>query len=162
MRYYAGVTPHFGKWKKSSGSNRKSAVLHYFDNSPTAGVSTPARRLRQYLAKRVARGDRITFVRHSTGGLDIRRLLCDLAAAKQADVKMRYAVDGTKDTAFAVASAEILRMVKRIVFLSVPQFSKSRALQPRDARVGKGRVGGARHPDTLSQPGRGRSTSIPR
>ena len=127
MEYYAGVTPHFGEWKKAGGRERQAVVLHYFDNFPTASVATRSKRLRSYLAKRLARGeflpgDKIALVGHSTGGLDIRRLLWDLAADHEADAKARYAVDGTQGSPFAVAPLEILKMVDRVVFLSVPQF----------------------------------------
>ena len=53
MDYYAGVTPIFCQWQ----SKYPSAVLHYFDNFPTAAVKTRAQRLRDYLAKRIARGE---------------------------------------------------------------------------------------------------------
>ncbi|HVP53690.1 MAG TPA: hypothetical protein VMU45_01760 [Candidatus Eisenbacteria bacterium] len=127
LEYYARVTPHFGEWKKAGGSERQAAVLHYFDNFPTAAVVTRSKRLRNYLAKRIARGeflpdDRIALVGHSTGGLDIRRLLWDLVADYKTDAKTRYAVDGTRGSDFAVAPAEILDRIARVVFLSVPQF----------------------------------------
>ena len=74
IEYYAGVTRIFQQWNTG-----KSAVLHYFDNLPTAAVVTRATRLQGYLAKRMARGeiledDDIILVGHSTGGLDIRQL----------------------------------------------------------------------------------------
>ena len=78
LEYYAGVTPQFRAWKKSGANPRAPhTVLHYFDNFPTAAVATRARRLRDYLAKRVARGefldgDKLALVGHSTGGLDIQ------------------------------------------------------------------------------------------
>jgi pimeloyl-ACP methyl ester carboxylesterase len=93
-------------------------VLHYFDNFPTAAVVTRATRLRGYLARRIARGeisisDDVILVGHSTGGLDIRRLLWDLHHRRQPIV-----VDGgTK-----VEPARILKRVRRVVFLSVPQW----------------------------------------
>jgi hypothetical protein len=57
---------------------KSSAPL--FRQFPTAAVVTGATRLRGYLARRIARGeisisDDVILVGHSTGGLDIRRLL---------------------------------------------------------------------------------------
>lgn len=127
LEYYARVTPQFREWKKARGGDSLNGVLHYFDNFPTAAVVTRATRLREYLAKRIARGeflrdDSIALVGHSTGGLDIRRLLWELAVDHQRDADVRYAVDGTHGSPFAVPPAEILRLVNRVVFLSVPQF----------------------------------------
>ncbi len=78
VEYYAGVTSLFQSWR-----DHNPVVLHYFDNLPTAAVTTRAARLRAYLAKRMARheilpNDKIVLVGHSTGGLDIRQLICDL------------------------------------------------------------------------------------
>ena len=116
LEYYAGITPLFRQWQ-----NRRKArpvVLHYFDNFPTAAVSTRAARLRSYLAKRVARGefsrgDTVALVGHSTGGLDIRRLLSELSQADEP-----IPVDGGS----GVEPSAILAMVNRVVFLSVPQW----------------------------------------
>ena len=126
--------------KEQRGANREHVVLHYFDNFPTAAVSTRARRLRGYLAKRIARGeflphDSIALVGHSTGGLDIRRLLCDLVADQDADT--RYPVDGTHGSRFTVSAADILLMVRRIVFLSVPQFGSNIADWVRGHSLGR-------------------------
>jgi len=76
LHYYNGVTALRGKLP---------LALHYFDNLPTAAVDTRAKRLRRYLAKLVDRnivesGDRVVLVGHSTGGLDIRRVVRDLDA----------------------------------------------------------------------------------
>ena len=78
VEYYAGVTSLFQTWSDSA-----PAVLHYFDNLPTAAVRTRAKRLCAYLAKRIVRGeildgDKVVLVGHSTGGLDIRQLMRDL------------------------------------------------------------------------------------
>lgn len=110
LRYYAGVTPIFRVWQKS----RDDVALHYFDNLPTAAVATRAKALRLFLAKRFARGefaraDRIALVGHSTGGLDVRRLLLDLESSK--DV-----VDGCE-----VSGAQLLERISRLAFMSVPQ-----------------------------------------
>jgi triacylglycerol esterase/lipase EstA (alpha/beta hydrolase family) len=77
VNYYAGITRLFQRWVKRHP--QADAMLHYFDNLPTAAVVTRAERLRKYLAKRMARGEmrdgeNIILVGHSTGGLDIRRL----------------------------------------------------------------------------------------
>jgi hypothetical protein len=121
LQYYAGLTPLFRTWKRAD-DRRGNAVLHYFDSFPTAAVVTRAARLRSYLAKRIARGeiqsgDRVSLVGHSTGGLDIRRLLRDLAECPHNAI----AVDGGEGTACTVAWGDILGFVHRVVFLSVPQ-----------------------------------------
>jgi triacylglycerol lipase len=114
IEYYAGVTRIFQQWNTG-----KSAVLHYFDNLPTAAVVTRATRLQSYLAKRMARGeilegDDIILVGHSTGGLDIRQLLSDLHDRHTPEVH----VDG----GIPVHSADIRQRVGRVVFLSVPHW----------------------------------------
>ena len=119
LEYYAGVTPVFDVWRRQTSDRR--ATIHYFDNLPTAGVRTRAKRLRSFLAKRIARGafqagDRLALVGHSTGGLDIRQLLIDLRQDPKHD-----AVDGTQAATGAVPPGAILDMLQRIVFLSVPQ-----------------------------------------
>jgi hypothetical protein len=122
LEYYAGVTPLFREWQETCATG---AVLHYFDNLPTAGVATRAARLRRWLAKRYARGeiqpqDEIALVGHSTGGLDIRRALSDLdAEATRGEARLR--VDGDKKAALGVAPGALLERVRRVVFLSVPQ-----------------------------------------
>ena len=102
-------------FRRGSAGNQ---VLHYFDNFPTAAVVTRATRLRIYLARRIARGeismsDDVILVGHSTGGLDIRRLLWDLHHRRQPIV-----VDGGAK----VEPARILKCVRRVVFLSVPHW----------------------------------------
>ena len=116
LGYFAGVTRQFQKWQQSGQA--APAVLHYFDNFPTAAVATRAERLRKYLAKRIARrefqrGDALALVGHSTGGLDIRWLLWNLTKPHQQEI----VVDGV-----SVSAAEIFQMVSRLVFLSVPQW----------------------------------------
>src|SRR6516162_6801031 len=123
MEYYAGVTPIFRLWQRK----QPAAVLHYFDNFPTAAVKTRAQRLRDYLAKRIARGefleeDQIALVGHSTAGLDIRQLLMNLASDDAGTTPSSYAVDGTFGTSFTVAPGDILRRIHRVVFLAVPHF----------------------------------------
>src|ERR1051326_444233 len=108
LEYYAGVTPLFPQLG--------DAVLHYFDNFPTAAVATRAARLLGWLNKRSARGeikpeDHITLIGHSTGGLDIRRLILDLDRQPA-----HVAVDGGA----RVEPEAVLRAIRRVVFLSVP------------------------------------------
>ena len=138
LEYYAGVTPQFRSWKELGHDD---VVLHYFDNFPTAAVVTRATRLRNYLAKRVARGeflcdDWLALVGHSTGGLDIRRLLWDLSTS----ASQEYGVDGTHDSDFAVAAKDILRLIKRVVFLSVPQWGTNIADWVRTYGIGRALV----------------------
>ena len=142
LEYYAGVTPQFRRWKKAAGSDGQSVVLHYFDNFPTAAVVTRAALLRRYLTKRIARGeflqhDALALVGHSTGGLDIRQLIWGLAAELQLNAGLKYPVDGTQDTSFAVPGTELLRMLNRVVFLSVPQFGTNIADWVRDHDLGR-------------------------
>jgi hypothetical protein len=118
LEYYSGITPLFRAWR---GREASSAVLHYFDGLPTAGVGVRARRLRSYLGKRVARGefqpgDRLCLVGHSTGGLDIRRLLLDLDRDGAGDE-----VDGPRSVGVDVPRGALLELLERVVFLSVPQ-----------------------------------------
>jgi hypothetical protein len=115
LEYYSGVTQLFRHL--FSASDR--VVLHYFDNLPTAAVVTRAARLRNYLAKRIARGeilhgDDLVLVGHSTGGLDIRQLVWDLARHREQDVL----VDG----GVKVRRKQILALLRRVVFLSVPHW----------------------------------------
>jgi triacylglycerol lipase len=126
IEYYAGVTPVFRDWANAGGpgSSVSCATLRYFDNLPTAAVKTRAAKLHDYLAKRVARrefqpGDRIALVGHSTGGLDIRQLLTDLATASA--VKGVRPIDGDAHRAAAVVEADLLASIERLGFLSVPQ-----------------------------------------
>jgi triacylglycerol lipase len=121
MEYYAGVTPLFH-------SRTGNEVLHYFDNLPTAAVVTRATRLREYLAKRMARGeilphDDVILVGHSTGGLDIRYLLWDLHHRAHPDV-----VDG----GVSVEAGKIRESIRRVVFLSVPHWGTNIADWVRD------------------------------
>ena len=142
LEYYAGVTPQFRHWKERGATNREHVVLHYFDNFPTAAVTTRARRLRDYLAKRIVRGeflpgDSVALVGHSTGGLDIRRLLWDLGDEIKKNADTHYSVDGTDGSPFTVTAAALLGMVKRIVFLSVPQFGTNIADWVRTYTIGR-------------------------
>jgi hypothetical protein len=120
LEYYAGITPLFRDWAAARGRGPRCA-LHYFDNLPTAAVETRATRLRAHLARRLARGliqpgDEVALVGHSTGGLDIRRLIWDLAHQREP-----ITVDGPRGAALAVEPAALLALVRRVVFLSVPQ-----------------------------------------
>jgi len=118
IEYYAGVTSVFQQWngKRKAG---EPAVLHYFDNLPTAAVVTRAARLRSYLAKRMARGeilkdDDVVLVGHSTGGLDIRQLISDLHDLENPEA--------TADGGIRLKRADIRKRVSRVVFLSSPQW----------------------------------------
>ena len=131
LEYFAGVTAQFQAWQQ--GAREVRAVLHYFDNFPTAAVITRAGRLRKYLAKRIARrefepGDSLALVGHSTGGLDIRWLLWELTGPGHEDIL----VDGV-----TVPAAEILKMVRRLVFLSVPQWGTNIADWVRSYKSGR-------------------------
>ena len=117
VNYYAGITELFQQW--TDAHPQADAVLHYFDNLPTAAVVTRAQRLRKYLAKRRARGeirphDDIILIGHSTGGLDIRQLICDLDDARNAQIL----VDG----GWPIKAEELRSCIKKVVFLSVPHW----------------------------------------
>lgn len=119
--YYAGVTSLFRSWR--SRCDRPEATLHYFDNFPTASVSMRAERLRVFLGKRIARGeiaphDEVTLLGHSTGGLDIRRLLLDLLQAHETTVV---------DDRLVLAHDELLAPIRRAVFISVPHYGSNLA-----------------------------------
>ena len=137
LEYYAGVTDAYRRWcDKTAKSRRRAVVLHYFDNLPTAAVATRAERLRAYLAKRIARGeiqteDKIALVGHSTGGLDIRRMLFAKENTRQERVLHLDGGDrsdstarlrGAVRTAVEVRQSDICRAVDCLVFLSVPQW----------------------------------------
>jgi len=124
LDYYAGVTQVFDRWAQGSGREGRRASIHYFDNFPTASVQHRAKRLREYLAARVARGefspgDRLALVGHSTGGLDIRRALRDMALRRDAVI--------VRDGCCEVRHAQILELTERIAFLSVPHFGTNLA-----------------------------------
>ena len=114
VQYYTGVTSLFQTWRNST-----PAVLHYFDNLPTAAVRTRAKRLCAFLAKRMVRGqflegDKVVLVGHSTGGLDIRQLMRDLHDCRDLPV---YADGGTSVTGRGIRSR-----IDTVVFLSVPHW----------------------------------------
>jgi hypothetical protein len=124
IQYYTGITSFVDRWQNDpSGDNldlRRTVELHYFDNLPTAAVVTRADRLKNYLAKRIARGsfqscDKLILIGHSTGGLDIRKLLQDLRLHPDEPIPV-------DNDANAVMASEILHVMSRIVFLSVPQY----------------------------------------
>jgi hypothetical protein len=135
LEYYAGVTPVFRDWMRQQPSRRR-AVLHFFDNFPTASVETRASRLRSYLAKLIARGvvqgnDELALVGHSTGGLDIRRVLLDLAAAPEGLDHL----DGDRRASADVRAGTLLGLVRRVAFLSVPQWGTNIADWVRSYRL---------------------------
>lgn len=134
INYYAGTSRLFRTWllEQIDGSVGQRTVLHYFDNLPSGAVATRAARLHSYLAKRVVRnefapGDTIVLVGHSTGGLDIRHLLMDLA--KPGEIH----VDGSARDNIRLGNAELLHMIRRVVFLSTPHYGSNIA----DDWVGK-------------------------
>ena len=113
VQYYAGITGLFQSWKKHNPN--LPVVLHYFDNLPTAAVSSRAFRLRTYIGKRIARGeilehDKIVLVGHSTGGLDIRRLICDLGDQRNPFTQ----VDGGQ----MLPNQQIREALRAVAFLS--------------------------------------------
>ena len=119
LDYYAGVTQVFDSWNDPANQDPRRVSIHYFDNFPTASVELRATRLRGYIAERIARGefapgDTLALIGHSTGGLDIRKALFDMAADEAAVL--------TVDGCCPVRHDEILAMTKRIAFLSVPQY----------------------------------------
>jgi hypothetical protein len=138
IEYYAGTTALFESWRRT-GKN-EHAVLHYFDNLPTAGVVTRARHLKKFLAKLIARNivnrnDSIVLIGHSTGGLDIRQLLLDLTNPSLAEAAAQTggnssapkgpglvtSVDGGLGTATDLPHTELRKKIRRVIFLSVPQ-----------------------------------------
>jgi triacylglycerol lipase len=129
LEYYAGTTRVFQAWRQAAAQHpaARQAVLHYFDNFPTAGVKTRAALLREFIAKRLARNDireaedRIVLIGHSTGGLDIRQLLCDLTGSTLESAPGHVSVDGSRENAVELDGARLRRLIERVVFLSVPQ-----------------------------------------
>jgi len=125
LHYYAGVSTAF---------NRRSepAVLHYFENLPTAAVPTRARCLEDFLVKLVKRrdvqqGDKIVLIGHSTGGLDIRYLLHELGRLQKSPSRARTRADARlnrdKQEPESIDPYQTLRdAIHRVVFLSVPHF----------------------------------------
>lgn len=113
VEYYSGVTSVYNDWNR----NRLPVTLHDFRNLPSAAVTTRATKLLKYLGKRIARGeildgDAIVLVGHSTGGLDIRQLICDLHKRENQRIHI--------DSGYVVTSQQIREHLKGVVFLSVP------------------------------------------
>ena len=122
VNYYAGVTDLFNP--RPGQHPPPGAVLHYFENLPTAAVVTRAQRLRNYLAKRIARGeirddDDIILIGHSTGGLDIRQLICDLHPSSDDARNAQIRVDGVHRP---IRAKQLRDRIKKVVFLSVPHW----------------------------------------
>ncbi|MFT3927740.1 MAG: hypothetical protein QM778_34755 [Myxococcales bacterium] len=118
LPYYAGISAVFQEWAQERGA--RDVAIHYFDNFPTASVSLRAERLLHFLAKKVLRGefaegDRVVLVGHSTGALDMRRLLYRLTTEDPSGFV-------TLDGACKMAHADILRFIQRLCFLSAPHF----------------------------------------
>lgn len=134
LQYYAGLTPLLARWQDEGPDARRRVTLHYFDNLPAASVHARALRLRDYLAKRVARrefrvGDHLVLVGHSTGGLDVRALLRRLSAGGGAGVSH---VDGGRYDAVVVEDRRLLAMIRGVAFLSVPHLGTNSASWVRD------------------------------
>ncbi|MDI1483408.1 hypothetical protein [Polyangium sp. y55x31] len=96
LRYYHGVTEVL----RAAG-----LVVHYFPNLPLASVDTRARALREWLIELQRRGifedgDDLHLVGHSTGGLDLRMLLHDLAADPRDDGPRRGLLDAVRTAQF--------------------------------------------------------------
>jgi hypothetical protein len=122
LAYYAGVTQAFAAWRAAGGAGARPVALHYFDNFPTASVEMRAERLRKFVAKKILRGeiggdDELVLVGHSTGGLDIRRMLADLTRGEPSYV----------DSSLRVEAQQVLARCRRLVFLSVPHFGTTLA-----------------------------------
>lgn len=122
VEYYSGVTDLFQELRAENAPLLAAPlVLHYFDNLPTAAVATRAGRLLRYLAKRMARGeildtDRVVLVGHSTGGLDIRKLIWDLHETINASQRVHV------DSGYGVDAQAIRNCIQGVVFLSVPHW----------------------------------------
>ena len=112
LNYYAGTMEVFERFRAASA---EPVALHYFDNFPTASVAVRANRLRLFLVKMMQRGaiqpgEPIALVGHSTGGLDIRKLLWDLARTEKAK----------GDPQAQQQEPDLLGAIRRVVLLSVP------------------------------------------
>ncbi|HET6338950.1 MAG TPA: hypothetical protein VFG30_37280 [Polyangiales bacterium] len=124
VHYYAGTSGVFRKWLSTQQGTTRRTVLHYFDSLPSGAVATRAERLHRYLSKRIARNefqpdDRIVLVGHSTGGLDIRHLLMDLAKPGASSV------DGSAQDSIRITNEQILGMIRRVVFVSTPHYGSN-------------------------------------
>jgi len=129
LPYYAGLLTPFQRSVEALGANAPEAALHYFENVPTAGVTTRASILARWLAKRVLRGefgpgDRVVLIGHSTGGLDIRALIRGLARhAEGGQTHLVFDVPGearATDRHRQQLAADVLELVRRAVFISAP------------------------------------------
>jgi triacylglycerol lipase len=126
IEYYAGITDVFQAWCAQRHAQHywgNRVVVHYFDNLPTAGVTTRAQLLREYLTSRARRhefrlgADRIALIAHSTGCLDARQLLVDLHALRGHPTSRR-GVEAKSREHFE--GEELLELISRVVFLSAP------------------------------------------
>lgn len=119
LEYYSGVTDVFAAWSGEAGN--PDVALHYFENVPTASVELRAERLCKYLLKKVVRGefgrnDRVALVGHSTGCLDIRKALYDLAS-----------VSASSANGVSVEHERLLACCQRLAFMSAPHFGTTLA-----------------------------------
>lgn len=133
LNYYSGVTNQFAAWLANQPGDRARGVLHYFDNLPTAAVSTRGAMLARYLKRLVERrviqgADDVVLVGHSTGGLDIRQMIRDLADAAVGAGDPAARANRRDDAAVdARRAGELLARIQRLVFLSVPHHGTSLA-----------------------------------
>ncbi|KAM0752814.1 hypothetical protein T439DRAFT_323429 [Meredithblackwellia eburnea MCA 4105] len=106
----------------TSNSSAHRVQLHHFDSLPTSGVQTRADRLLYYLLKLISTNtvnrssnDKIILLGHSTGGLDIRSVFRTLTQLDQRE--LLHSADGQ----FSIQASELIDIITRFVFLSVPQ-----------------------------------------
>lgn len=123
VNYYSGVTRVFNAWRAGLAATRR-CELHSFDSFPTASVELRAQRLLDFLIELDVSGelgdeDEIALIGHSTGGLDIRKLLLDLNASDT----MPRTILGMDE----VSTARVHKAIRRVVFISVPQYGTALA-----------------------------------
>lgn len=144
VAYYAGQTRIFEDWRRDC-----NIELHSFDTFPTASIAIRARRLKEFLATGIACGDFgdhdcLALVGHSTGALDIRKLLFDLGKEPHGTVHL--------DVAASVSHEKILDRIGHLVFLSAPHYGTNLAdLGCRLAEAWKGVVNNAAWGVTLNR-----------
>jgi hypothetical protein len=125
IEYYAGVTDMFQAWcaRQRADVWGDRVVAHFFDTLPTAGVTTRARLMREYLTSRAKRHefrvgvDRIALIAHSTACLDVRQLLRDLDGLRRAPTSQRGQEAKSREH---IEGEELLTLISRVVFLSAP------------------------------------------
>ena len=80
VEYYAGITSLFQSWKEHNTNTGRAPLLRQSTyRSGIYACRTFANLLRQaHCSRRDSGDDKIVLVGHSTGGLDIRQVICDL------------------------------------------------------------------------------------